>query len=47
MHTFVLHHEYLWVYKSAKIGSVFKMIPEIDRKVLKDTATEFDVFFEI
>ena len=32
MHSSVLHHEYLWVYISAKNGSVFKTIPEIDRK---------------
>ena len=31
MNTAVLHHEYLWAYKSAKKGSVFKTITEIDR----------------
>ena len=32
MHSSELHHEYLWVYISAKNGSVFKTIPEIHRK---------------
>ena len=29
----VLHHEYICVYISAKKGSVFNMIPELDRKI--------------
>ena len=32
MHTSELDQKYLLVYKSAKNGSVFKMIPEINRK---------------
>ena len=32
LHSSVLHHEYLWVYISAKNGSVVKTIPEMYRK---------------